>query len=47
MSLAGWVLCENKKDDAEGVLRADESARVVLHLLGGKEALEDAVVSGE
>ena len=36
-----------QQHDAEGVLRADESARVVLHILGGKEALEDAVVSGE
>ena len=47
MSLAGWVLCENKENDAEGVLRADESARLVLHILGGQETLEGAVVSGE
>ena len=42
----GAVLGE-RRDDAEGVLRADEPARLVLHLLGGQEALEDPLVAGE
>ena len=47
MSSNSGAAVREQQHDAEGVLRADESARVVLHILGGKEALEDAVVSGE